>query len=151
MREPFTSLATSSDTDFLYLVILLFRLTNLLGSSILHFSPRSTQNWWLRIPVMSLFHFYSHSFREAIIYLPFFFFLAMEWQLRSPNGSHICCRLHRFVVCLTIFFLFFPPFGSLIFLFIAIRTFAFISHKQTNKHGGGGGVVAKQKYIIFPI
>ncbi len=99
-----------------------------------------------------LFFIFIPTLFERLLYIfPFFFFLAMEWQLRSPNGSHICCRLHRFVVCLTIFFFFFSPFGSLIFLFIAFRTCAFISHKQTNKHDGGGGVVAKQKSIIFPI
>jgi ABC-type siderophore export system fused ATPase/permease subunit len=62
-----------------------------------------------------------------------FFFLALEWQLRSPNGSHICCRLHRFVVCLTIFFLFFPTFCSFIFLFICSFSYLCIYLTQTNK------------------
>ncbi len=95
--------------------------------------------WWLRIPVMSLFLIFIFLF-----YLPFFFFfrgyyiflyLAMEWQLRPTNGSHIYCRLHRFVVCLTIsLFSFFDRLSSflfLLFLFVAFRTC--VLNSQTNK------------------
>jgi hypothetical protein len=107
----------------------------------------------LRIPVMSLFHFYSHSFWEAIIYLPSFSF--WHW-----NGNYALRTAVTYAVAFIDssfvwqFFSFFFPLSAPLFSYsyVAFRTCAFISHKQTNKHDGGGGVVAKQtKNIIFLI
>jgi hypothetical protein len=132
MREPFTSLATSSDTDFLYLVILLFRLTNLLGivypSLLASFHPELVIENSCHVSFSFLFPLFSRGYYISSLF--FLFGNGMAITL-SERQSHMLSpsSIRR------LFDNFFPFFSTFRLPYFLIHSYSYfcIYLTQTNK------------------